>query len=82
MCQRCVDAGEMRQEFLDAAILAGDRSVIPLSELPPDERRRVVVEWVTDKVDDGTISYAEAEEMVEVLAAADAVGTLLGLWRK
>jgi hypothetical protein len=82
MCQRCVDEGEMSQELLDAAILAGDRGVIPLSDLPPDERRRIVVESISNKVEDGTYTYAEAEEMVEILAAADAVGTLLGLWRE
>lgn len=81
MCQKCVNKGEMSQEFLDAAILAGDRSVISLSDLPPDERRRIIVESISDKVADGTYTYAQAEEMVEVLAAADAVGTLLGLWR-
>lgn len=68
MCQECVTAGFLTQEQLDARILSGDTSVMPLMDLPLDQALRSLAVMVVR----GDISMDEAEDSARWLAERDA----------
>jgi hypothetical protein len=69
MCQICVDEGLMTQAELDARRTAGDQTVIPMIELPPEEFRAANVRMVQEAIEAGEDPLAAV--LVGVLVAEE-----------
>jgi len=69
MCKFCVDDGLMTQAELDARLKDGDRTVVPMMELPPVEFREANVQMVQEAIEAGEDPLAAV--LVGVLVAEE-----------
>ena len=69
MCKFCVDDGLMTQAELDARLKDGDRTVVPMMELPPEEFREANVQMVQEAIEAGEDPLAAV--LVGVLVAEE-----------
>lgn len=66
MCQHCIESGRMTQAEMDAAVLSGDNTVVPIMDLPVNLFLEAIAEVSAEAIAAG-MPLAEARQVASGL---------------